>query len=328
MSGRGGHRWATLLLVVAFAIFAGACSRGSTPRGLITDQTIDIDGVTRVYDLHVPAAQDGHPDQLPVVVLLHANRSSRDDITGRSRTTSPYARWLDLADIEGAILLIPQGVEGPEGHTGWNDCRRDGVGNPTTNDVSFILSAIDEVAEDHDVDHDRVFATGTSNGGHMAIRLAEEAPERFAGIAVIAAGMPANSQCTSADQPMSVLFMVGTEDPIAPFEGGEMASDRGAILSAADSTSYWLDRNGVPNTPSVTAFADLEPDDGSTVERFDYPEGRDGTRVRIYRLNGGGHAEPSVAAQYRRIFERVVGRQNHDIEMAPEVWSFFNGLDR
>ena len=46
-------------------------------------------------------------------------------------------------------------------------------------------------------------------------------------------------------------------------------------------------------------------------------------RQAVYRIDGGGHNEPSIEERYRALFLRVVGEQNHDIEMADEVWAFF-----
>ncbi len=65
----------------------------------------------------------------------------------------------------------------------------------------------------------------------MAQRLADEAPDLLAGIGVVAAGVAVNSTCAQSARPMPALFMWGTDDPIAPFDGGPMAGNRGVISS-------------------------------------------------------------------------------------------------
>lgn len=314
-------------------LLVGACTSSDTtsdvsdpqsrPTGLIQDLASTIDGVDRVYDVYVPSGHWDAESTATLVVLLHGQRSSKDDLQGQSRAVSPYEQWQPVADANNILLLIPQGEKGSNGQRGWNDCRSDASGNPETDDVAFITAAVDHVGSSYRVDTDQLFAVGTSNGGHMSIRLAQEAAERFAGVAVIAAGMPINSRCTSSDLPVSALFMWGTADPIAPHNGGAMASNRGQILSADDSIAYWVERNGVDAAPVVTSFPDLDTGDDSTVERLLYEGGTDGAQVALYRVTGGGHTEPSIAAQYRRLFLRLVGNQNHDIEMADEVWEFF-----
>lgn len=161
----------------------------------------------------------------------------------------------------------------------------------------------------------------------MAQRLAQEIPEQLTGIGVIAAGVPVNSACRDSAVPVSAAFMWGTDDPIAPFDGGQMAGDRGAILSAQQSIDVWVNRNGTDRSATSTNFPDIDKNDESAVQRLLYDGGVNGTKVALYRVDGGGHTEPSIAAQYRRLFERVVGQQNHDVEMADELWSFFSELD-
>jgi poly(3-hydroxybutyrate) depolymerase len=43
----------------------------------------------------------------------------------------------------------------------------------------------------------------------------------------------------------------------------------------------------------------------------------------LYEVFGGGHVEPSIREHYSAIAELYLGRQNHDIEMALEIWNFF-----
>jgi polyhydroxybutyrate depolymerase len=213
---------------------------------------------------------------------------------------APYRAWRAVAEANNLLLMVPQGIDDPDGHAGWNDCRADAGGHPDTDDVGFVRAALAQLGETHRVDADRIYAMGTSNGGHMAIRLAQEAPNIVAGIGVIAAGMPANSSCADSVVPVSALFMWGTDDPLAPYDGGAMAGDRGDILSADASIEYWINRNLTAATPAVTAHPDLDADDQSTVERDVYVGGADDTRVALYRIVGGGH-------------------------MADEMWSFFDG---
>lgn len=319
-----------ILILSMLGVIAAGCSsvtpssggvESVSPRqvGLIRDHEILVDEVVRVYDQYVPAAHWEDASPSPVVVLLHGQRSSRSDLE-----RGPYSAWQEIADANNILLIIPQGVDGANGHAGWNDCRSDVVGNPDSDDVAFITRALDQVSETFQVDDERIFAVGTSNGGHMAIRLAHESPTRFAGTAVIAAGMPANNGCANAPTPISTAFMWGTEDPLAPYEGGPMAGRRGDILSADASIQYWIKRNGTTTSPETTKYSDLDPADNSTVERMFFKSEEDQAHVALFTVSGGGHTEPSVEHQYRRLVKRVLGEQNHDIEMADVLWEFFS----
>jgi polyhydroxybutyrate depolymerase len=43
----------------------------------------------------------------------------------------------------------------------------------------------------------------------------------------------------------------------------------------------------------------------------------------LYKINNGGHAEPSQTERYGNFFLSIVGNQNGDFEMANEIWEFF-----
>ncbi len=157
----------------------------------------------------------------------------------------------------------------------------------------------------------------------MAMRLAEEMPDRIAAIGLIAASMPAHSECIAATTPVSALFMHGTNDPFAPYEGGPMVSDRGEILSIDESVAYWVARNGTDVDPVIETLTDSDPDEGSTVETARYSNGTNGTEVMRYKVIEGGHTEPSIQERYSNLVKSVLKEQNGDIEMAEEVWAFF-----
>ena len=91
--------------------------------------------------------------------------------------------------------------------------------------MGFLTGIADKLVTEIGVDRERVFATGVSRGGHMAFRLALEAPSRFRAVAAAGANVPVpeNFKCTTAGQgTSSVIIMNGTKDPINPFEGGEV----------------------------------------------------------------------------------------------------------
>jgi polyhydroxybutyrate depolymerase len=228
-----------------------------------------------------------------------------------------------LADREGFAVAYPDGFEAH-----WNDCRKAGPYAANTldiDDVGFFRALVERFAKEHGADRTRVFATGISNGGQMALRLALEAPDLVRAVAPVAASLPAerNLDCRPAGRPVSVLIMNGTADPMNPFEGGNVAlygllGDRGAVLSSADSIDYFRDLAGYTGPPGVNALPDREPGDGSTVEvrRWDAP-GR--KPVALYAVLNGGHNAPHPVLE----LPRLLGPTNHDISAAEEIWRFF-----
>ena len=108
------------------------------------------------------------------------------------------------------------------------DCKstRDYSANKLNIDeVGFSTAMVDKLIAKIGVDPGRVFATGIFRGGHIAFRLALEAPSRFRAVAAVAANVPAadNFKCKPAGQgTSSVMIMNGTKDPLNPFDGGEV----------------------------------------------------------------------------------------------------------
>jgi len=308
------------LLLGAFAIAAGFLLRFRRPveptlPGMLVMGSLEHGGHTRTWHAYLPAHRAAAP---ALVFVLHAS----DGDWAQAR--AGYAYEFDaLAETEGFIPVYPEGFE-----RYWNDCRKAGPYSANAldiDDVGFFRKLVDTFAKEHGADRTRVFATGISNGGQMALRLGLEAPDLMRAVAPVAASLPAerNMDCKPAGRPISVLIMNGTGDPMNPYGGGDVAlygliGNRGAVLSTDDSIDYFRDIDGYTDAPEVVTLPDLEPGDGSTVEvkRWRAP-GR--KSVALYTIRGGGHDAPSPALEIPRLF----GRTNHDISAAKEIWSFF-----
>jgi polyhydroxybutyrate depolymerase len=186
-----------------------ACSRSEF------ETLVTPDGRTRRYRVHRPPAHDGER-RLPVVLVFHGGGG---DVPGMVATTGMDA----VADAHGFYAVYPEGtgrtVLGKHFGT-WNagaccgSARADGV-----DDVGFVSRLLDALAEDLPIDTRRVYATGISNGGFMASRLACELSDRIAAIAPVA-GATAPADCAPR-RPVPVLIFHGRADACVPIDGGE-----------------------------------------------------------------------------------------------------------
>lgn len=291
--------------------------------GLFTQNTIVVDGIPRTYDFYIPSNLG--TSLAPLVFLLHGGNSNSNDLTGKSGFKAPYKIWMEIANDEKIILAYPNGAINPLGGQGWNDCRADATTNPKTDDVGFINSLIQHFLNEFNIDTNRIYASGTSNGGHMSLRLALELSDKIAAVAPVVASMPA-IKCSDPVNPISVLFMLGTNDPLSPNNGGEVAPNiggRGTVLSIEESVSFWVEFNQTDSVPAITNYQDINTTDNSTVKSNTYSNGTNLSQVVLYQVINGGHLEPSIQEQYASIIELSLGHQNHDIEMATEIWRFF-----
>jgi len=317
------NKYLLILLILSICV-----SINNAHAGLVKDQIITVDQVDRTYDIYVPnKTVEG---KRPLVFLLHGHFGNADVMTGENNKPAPYKVWLTIAEREGWYLLIPDGAIGPDNHQGWNDCRANSTVNSSMNDVKFINSLADTISSEYPIDKYRMYVHGTSNGGNMAYRLAQEAGDKYRAIAAIVSQMSKKSKCTAIGYPISVLIMNGTKDPILPYQGGEVGKrkqdkiKRGKVISTKATVEYWLENNAITSPPKITSIENINKRDGSTVQVIQYMNDKNNTEVILYKVRGGGHIEPSLTQHIRWLYSRIVGRQNKDFEMAEEVWRFFN----
>jgi len=206
-----------LLRLSGFAVFAllGACidsggqlsvtqSAEAAASGSQEFELIHQDQ-ERSYRLYVPAAPSAQPR--PLIIALHGGfgtGKSLEELTG-----------LDLtAGNAGYLVAYPDGV-GRSWNAGscCNPSMKKGV-----DDVGFLRAMVADIGRRTPVDTKRVYGTGFSNGAMMVHRVACEAPDLFAAIAVSAGGIMIN--ICDAKRPMPALLIQGRADPRIPWDGG------------------------------------------------------------------------------------------------------------
>jgi len=321
------NRWtsgavAAIVLLAALGWVALVAPAPAVPplAGAVQDHSITVDRRARSFTTYVPARRV--LDAGLVLVLHGSSMSGR-----RMRAATAYG-FDELADRAGFVAIYPDGYGGY-----WNDCRA--VGDYVSkreriDDVAFLRAVVDELIARHDVPADRVFAAGLSNGGQMAFRLAYEAPDLVTAIAAIAASIPAagNQTCSASGRPVATMIINGVDDPLNPFEGGEVALfrlfvRRGYVQSSLDSARYWARLAGHMGDPQEERMPDTDPADGTSAIRWSW---RSDARpdVVLIAVDGGGHTVPHS----RGSFPRLLGRTSRDFSAPREIWGFFERARR
>ncbi|MGE0609223.1 MAG: PHB depolymerase family esterase [Pirellulales bacterium] len=273
------------------------------------EREIVVDGRERSYLVHVPKNYQ-HAQPTPIVLIYHGaamNGRMMADTCGMSQK----------ADEAGFVAVYPNGLGIGKAMLVFN---AGGIAEQTLkdrpDDVAFARGLLDDLALVVHVDPRRVFATGLSNGGMMSYRLAAEMANRIAAIAPVG-GTLGLEECLP-QQPVSVMHFHGTEDRLVPWGGPNARSAKVMRFRAVeDSVNAWVKLNGCQAEPVVTALADAK-DDGTTVERWDYPGGRDGAEVVLFKVEGGGHTWPG-----QKPLIDLLGKSTYDISANDEMWEFF-----
>ena len=316
------RRYSASRLFCPTLCFVVALSGVSMAGTLVSNETIQHDGLTRYFDYYIPDLPQ--LPAAPLVFLLHGGTRNKDDFA-----TGPFQEFFSLADQYGFFVLLPNGtdpatsISGSTGSFNWNDCRNDaGEAGTVADDVGLISDLIDWMLGTFSIDDQRIYSAGASNGGMMSYRLAIELSDRIAATASVIANLPANSECASQPTyPLTILVMNGSSDAIMPFGGGEISGGGGFTLSADATRDFFLDFLDIQSSAQTFQFPDIDLADGGVVDREIYSGGIDGTSVVFLRANGAGHTNPSKAHPVTPLVEFFLGKQNHDIEAATEIWS-------
>lgn len=274
------------------------------------DRSMQHGGLTRTYILHVPTGYDGsHP--LPLVIMMHGG-------FGDSKGASKYYQWSEKADAEGFAAVYPNGV-----NRAWNAGYCCGQPERTNvDDVGFLAAMIDDIDTVVSIDRKRVYATGMSNGGMMAHRLAAARPDLIAAIGPVAGSIGGQQSASSPvdipaqpASPVAVMIFHGSEDKHVLYGGGETQAGfvKGRIdISAAESTKFWVTANG------AAAFGVTETSPVGDVIKETHAAQGNYADVILYTIVGQGHAWPGV------IKPRLLADQGSmSINATDTLWEFF-----
>lgn len=298
---------ATGLAIAALAL--AACGEGGTGIDLpdLPDPTygggdflqiLRFQDLDRGYTVHVPSTARADVPA-PLLVVLHG---AGQDAPGIRQ----LAGIETVTDPAGWIVVYPQG---------YADSWAIGTATPAdargVDDVEFLRRMLDRIDLYLNIDPERVYAAGLSNGSLMTHRLACELASRIRGIVSVAGTMLADLAAgCSPGRPVKTLFFHGDEDTFFPWDGWT-AGDGTEFLGADATAAFWADENGC-GAPIRTDLADTA-DDGTTVARVDHPCPA-GASVRFFAISGGGHTWPGRGG---------IGRTSFDIDANEEMVDFF-----
>ena len=231
-------------------------------------QTIVHDGIEREYILYVPNSYDG-TSAVPLLLNFH----------GFGGSASQFINDADMraeAEANSFILVYPQG-SCLNGASHWNPCPIDGDNKSTADDIGFVETMISEISSQYNLDMERIYAAGYSNGGMMAYGLANYKSDLIAAVASVSGTM---LNCTGpTSHPMPVVHLHGTSDGVVSYNG---SNDWNSVQSTLD---YWTSFNNTISTPTIYT----DNTGGMTIEHYVYGLGDNSVSVEHYKYIGGDH---------------------------------------
>lgn len=240
--------------------------------------------------------------ELPLIIYLHAYDWTPE-------IAMDYTMMNSVADTASFIIVYPYAIS-----RRWNSGIGDNSVYPTpfVDDVGFVDALIDTVKVHFNINLERVYACGFSNGGFMSYKLACQLSHRIAAIASVA-GVISNStyEDCNPQHTMPVLQIHGTDDELAPFNGAP------GWFSLSETMEFWTEFNTCIQVDTLQ-ISDIEPTDGCTVQKITYSDCSADSKVMFFKIINGGHSWPSATSDYT-----WSGNRNLDINASVEIWEFF-----
>ena len=119
---------------------------------------------------HILYKPNNLPVNAPLLLALHGYGSNGEILQW-------YSGMNDAADIHGFAVAYPNGTTNRDGKRYWNANWYLTISS--TDDVAYLSELARDLQAEHQLDPERTFAFGMSNGGYMSYTLACEAHDVF-----------------------------------------------------------------------------------------------------------------------------------------------------
>lgn len=247
--------------------------------------SLEHGGLTRYYRLHVPANYNPNKPY-PLLVAIHGGGGNMV-----IQSEDKYYKLISKSDEAGFIALFPNGYSSFKSGkiATWNAGKCCGQARDNKiDDVGFIREMIKKVSQQLNIDANKIFATGMSNGAMMSYQLACELSDVIKAIAPVA-GTDVTIDCKPS-KPISVLHFHAKNDDHVQFNGGigKAAVEDELITnfpSVSETMNKWITLNQCSLTPKRVlevkeAYCDL------------YSSCKGNVEVKLCVTEMGGHSWP------------------------------------
>jgi len=283
--------------ILSFPVFLFAFGAANAQPDLTSDSIV-VDGHYRVFHFVKPQSNRTNAS---LVFVLHGSGGKGKQMADRT------AKLEERSSADNFIAVYPDGYK-----RYWNECRKAATSEANIEDVdevSFFESMINYFKTKYQINDGRVFAVGTSGGGHMAYKLGMLTKGKFRAITAIIANLPDNQNmdCAGLNAALPVMIINGTADQVNPYNGGMMQTGSfksGTVRSTDASFRYWADLAGYKGDPERATLPDTDTADGKTIERYTF-KSKNKPEVVLLKVIGGKHDYPN------------------DIDVHLEAWEFF-----
>ena len=255
--------------------------------------TLLHDDLEREYILYIPNSYDGQ-EPFPLVLNLHGYTSNGGE-------QMIYSNLFEAADTANFLIVHPTGTLNTINEEFWNSGEIFEV-----DDIGFLSQLIDYLVLNYNIDSNRVYSTGFSNGGFMSYTLACELSDKIAAIASVTGSMtPETYSSCSPNHPTPILQIHGLRDAVVPYNGLSY------IESIPKVMQYWSEYNSCDLEPEILVVDNF--DDDYSVNFETYINCLNNINIKLILHSAMGHTWPM--------------RNNYGVSASNEIWDFVSQYD-
>jgi len=322
-----------------------------------TKEKVMVDDVERTYLLRLPRGYDSRHKYPVVILLHGMNQDTDDmerltrfnELADKNLIIAVYpsalrGRWnIGVTPPARQSMMRPGGGRGghrggyggggypgggggypgggggyPGGGQSGGQGRDEEAKKPApADDVEFMNQMLDQIATKASVDSARIYATGLSEGGFMAMRVGCALADRVAAVAPVGAAMPKTMICLPS-RPIAIVMINGTSDPVVPHGGGTEHNLQLPVISVEDTAKAWAKIDRCAEKPAQSKLPAREKG-GMETKVQTYDGCQQGAQVISYSIKGAGNTWPG-GEQYQ--VEKEVGKTSQDLNANETIWNF------
>ena len=224
-----------------------------------------------------------------------------------------YGDFRKIADTANIIIVHPQGLLDYTGVTHWN------LGQSNVDDIGFLNSLYSYIVSIYNINLDKVYSTGMSNGGYMSYYLACNISDKIAAIASVTGSMGSFMQLNcNPTHPTPVMEIHGTADVIVPFNnilnGIEVIENEiidGKLIAKENSNKILHGNTFISSIGSLPEPIQGIPMDGSTYNIVDEDSGKFDELEKVHGMGNAITGKGNIKAS--RVSAKTVGDLTIDL---------------
>jgi len=185
------------IVLISLFLLGGAEDKMAPKR-----EIINIDGKKREYYLSLP---EDTSKPFPLIINFHGFLSHAIE-------QQEFSQMDNYAHLNGVGVIYPEGI-----NKSWN-IGKDMMSEE--NDIGFVNALIDSVTSKYNIDSDRIYVCGFSNGGEFTYELMCELSNKIAAFGSVGGNFIINEKRScNINREIPLIHIHGTKDRLAKYNG-------------------------------------------------------------------------------------------------------------